>query len=101
MMISIDWPLFTFGLMAGTVAGALFFAGLAWGMQLALRTARPMAVLLPSAAIRIALLLAAGAWIASLGAVALAGFAIAFLVLRLVMLAVLRAGPSKGDAQCN
>ncbi len=106
MMISIDWPLFALGLIGGALAGALFFGGLAWGMRLALRTERPMAVLLPSAAIRIALLLAAGMWVAGQGAVALAGFAIAFLVLRLVMLTVLRAGPSKtkpskGAAQWN
>lgn len=101
MIFAIDWGVFALGLLGGALAGALFFAGLAWGMRLALRTARPMSVLLPSAAIRIALLLAAGFWIAGLGGVALAGFALGFLVLRLVMLSVLRAKSMKGAAQWN
>lgn len=81
----LDYALFGLGLLAGVLAGALYFAGLAWGMRLALRAARPVAVLLPSAALRIALLLGAGFWISGLGALALAGFALAFLVVRLVV----------------
>lgn len=89
-MITIDWTLLAIGLGAGAVAAALFFAGLGLGMRLALRTAHPLAVLLPSAALRIALLLAAGWWVATLGAVALLGYALAFFVVRLVLVAVLR-----------
>jgi len=90
MIIEIDWTAFVFGAGAGLVVGTLFFAGLALGMRLALRVARPMAVLLPSSVIRIALLLATGWWIAGQGATALVGFALAFIALRFVLLASLR-----------
>ncbi|WP_099826943.1 ATP synthase subunit AtpR [Oceaniglobus indicus] len=95
-MTDIDWTLFATGVAFGGVAAALFFAGLGWGMRLALRAARPMAVLLPSAALRIALLLAAGWWVATLGAVAALGFALAFVATRTILVAVLR--PAKGRA---
>ncbi|WP_458790936.1 N-ATPase subunit AtpR [Yoonia sp. MH D7] len=89
-MLNFDYTLFGFGLLSGTVATALYLAGLAWGMRLALRTARPVAVLLPSAAIRITLLIGVGFWISQSGAVALAGFALAFLVVRFVVTNALR-----------
>lgn len=89
-MNAIDWTLLGSGAVAGGVASALFFAGLAWGMRLALRARRPTAVLLLSAAIRIALLLGAGALVAAQGATALAGFAVAFLVMRFAILAIVR-----------
>ena len=90
IMPDFDYSLFGFGVLTGAVAAALFFAGLAWGMVLALRFARPAAVLLPSAALRIALLIGAGFWVWGLGAVALAGFALAFLVVRLVVTSAVR-----------
>ncbi|WP_281824862.1 ATP synthase subunit AtpR [Jannaschia rubra] len=94
----IDWTLFAMGALAGAAAAAAFFGGLAVGVRMALRRRRPMAVLLPSAAIRIALLLTFGWWVAGLGAVALAGFALAFMVLRVVLLATVRAGTG-GEAK--
>lgn len=96
MNIELDWSLFAIGLLAGSAAAVLYFAGLAWGMRLALRRARPVAVLLPSAALRIAALLAAGWWIAGQGAFALAGFALAFVAARVVLLIALR--PAEGRA---
>ena len=90
IIANFDYTLFGFGLLVGAVATAIFFAGLAWGMRLALHTARPVAVLLPSAAIRIALLLGAGFWVSQLGAVALAGFALAFLVVRFIVTSAMR-----------
>lgn len=101
MMFEIDWIAFAYGALAGLMAGALFFSGLAWGMRLALRRARPMPVLLGSSFIRIALLLAAGWWIAGQGMAALAGFALAFIALRFVLLAILRPGFGEGAGQCN
>ncbi|EPX78228.1 F0F1 ATP synthase subunit A [Litoreibacter arenae] len=89
-MIAIDWTLFGFGALAGTFAAALFFAGLAFGMRLALRTARPTSVLLLSAALRIAALLGLVWWMTTQGLAALAGFALAFLVTRFVVLAFAR-----------
>lgn len=81
-MITIDWILLAQGALAGAVASALFFAGLAWGMRRALRANRPAPVLLASSAIRIATLLGAGWLVASLGVAALAGFALAFMLVR-------------------
>lgn len=89
-----DYMAFGFGLGAGVVASVLFFAGLAWGLRVALRRARPVAVLLPSAALRIALLIGAGLWVSRLGTVAVLGFALAFVLVRLVMTrAMLPAAP--------
>lgn len=98
MIASIDWAAFALGLLAGSAAGALFFAGLAIGMRLALRRARPAAILLLSAAIRIALLLAAGWGVAGLGATALAGFALAFTAVRFAVLTTLRVPAAEGRA---
>jgi F1F0 ATPase subunit 2 len=92
MLPALDYGMIALGLGAGALAGALYFAGLAFGLRLALRRARPVAVLLPSAAVRIALLLAAGAWIAGLGLAALAGFALGFLAVRLVVTRVAARG---------
>lgn len=100
MTLDLDWSMFAVGLLTGSAAAALFFAGLALGIRLALPAARPMTVLLPSAALRIALLLVAGWWVAGYGAAALAGFALAFVALRSVLLASLRAG-GKGVTRWN
>ena len=96
MIVAMDWPLLAFGLLCGAGAGALFFAGLAWGMRVALRRPRPVTVLLPSAALRIGLLLAAGVWIAGLGTAALLGFMAGFFLFRVVMILALR--PTPGGA---
>ena len=101
MMAGIDWIAVALGMLAGTAAGAAYFAGLAWGMRLALRSARPAAVLVPSAALRIALLLAAGWWTALLGTEALVGFALAFVALRFFLVAVIRPKAIEGDEQWN
>lgn len=95
-MPEIDWIMLVLGLLGGLAAVALFFGGLALGMRLALRRARPMVVLLPSAAIRIALLLVAVWWVAGQGGAALAGFVIAFLVARFVLLSRMRSTTLKG-----
>ena len=38
MIEAIDWTAFALGMLAGPGAGALYFAGLAWGMRRALRS---------------------------------------------------------------
>ncbi len=101
MILDIDWTAFALGMLIGSTVGAAYFAGLAWGVRLALRGARPMAVLLPSAAIRIALLLAAGWGAAQLGVAALIGFALAFLALRFFLVAAVRPKDIAGDAEWN
>lgn len=87
-----NWMGLLVGSLAGCVFAVVFFGGLAWGMKIALRRANPAAVLLPSAALRIAAVLAGGwavaAWLGIAGAL---GFAVAFIVLRTVLLAWLRA----------
>jgi hypothetical protein len=97
----IDWVSLGLGAVAGVLASTLFFAGLAWGMRLALRSARPMPVLLISAGLRIAALLGAGWLVAGQGASALAGFALAFLVTRFAILAVARPALPKKVAPWN
>lgn len=84
------------GLAMGVCAGALFFAGLAAGMRLALGAARPGPVLLASAALRIALLLGAGVWAAQMGAVTAAAFAAGFIAVRIAVLAWARRAPGGG-----
>jgi hypothetical protein len=94
-MIAIDWTMMGLGALLGTMAGTLFFTGLALGMQIALRRARPMPILMFSAAIRIAALLALGWWVTGQGAVALAGFALAFLAVRFGVLTFAKLPVSK------
>jgi hypothetical protein len=97
-MIAFDWMALGLGAGLGLVAGAMFFAGLAWGVRVALRQARPGPVLLASAALRIAALLALGGWIAAQGASALAGFALAFLAVRVAIVALVRPAAPGGGA---
>lgn len=89
-MMAIDWTMLGLGALAGGLASALFFAGLAWGMRLALRARRPTPVLLLSGAIRIGAVLAVGWLVAGQGAASLAGFALAFLVVRFGIIAFAR-----------
>lgn len=90
-MIALDWSAFWLGAMAGSVAGVLFFAGLAFGMSAALRLANPATVLLLSSALRIALLLGGGWLIAGQGLAALGGYALAFVIVRFIAIAIARA----------
>lgn len=72
------------GVATGALAGAAYFAGLGLGIRLAQRGRRGVTVLIASAGLRIALLLAAGSAVARLGAGPLLGFALAFLLVRFV-----------------
>lgn len=101
-MNGIDWSAFGWGTLTGVVAGALFFAGLAFGLRLALRGSRPMPILAVSALLRIAALLAAG-WLVALagGAAALAGYALAFLVTRFAAITLARPAAPRRDKKCN
>lgn len=100
-MIGIDWIGFALGLAAGAAAGTLFFAGLAWGLRLALCSSRPGAVLLLSGALRIAALLGLGGLVAQAGAAALAGFALAFLATRIVAVALARRPQAEEAPPCS
>lgn len=82
-----DWGGMLLGLSIGVPVSALFFAGLAWGMRLALRSRQPQGWLLLSAAFRIAMLLGVGFWIAdsTTDIWSLAGYALAFFLVRLIV----------------
>lgn len=95
-MIALDWTTMSLGAALGALAGTLFFAGLAWGMRIALRGSRPAGVLLASAALRIAALLVLIWWVAGQGPFALAGFAIGFFLVRIGVQIFARTGLDKG-----
>ncbi len=102
MMLSmIEWNSFWIGLLTGTLGSTLYFAGLAMGMRLALQRDKPAGLLFISAAVRIALLLWLGSWVASKGAGALLGFALAFLVTRLVITTLVRPSRTPEPAPWN
>lgn len=87
-MIPIEWSAVGLGALTGAVAGTLFFAGLAFGLRQALRSARPGAVLLASGVLRITAMAGLGWLVARSGAIALAAFALAFMGTRLVAVAL-------------
>lgn len=97
-MINIDWIALFLGLAVGSVSSGLFFVGLAFGMRIALGTGRPVATLILSAALRIAMLLAAGWFVAQSGAWALGGFALSFLLVRFIAITFARPKPEKEGA---
>ncbi|MCL4684716.1 ATP synthase subunit AtpR [Myxococcota bacterium] len=97
-MIAADWSMFGLGALVGLIAGAVFFAGLALGLRLALRSTRTTSVLLLSSALRIAALLGAGWLVAQHGATALAGFALAFVAMRFASVAIARRPVELKDA---
>ncbi|WP_417565157.1 ATP synthase subunit I [Marinobacter sp.] len=83
-MMIVDWPDALMGFGVGVTVSILYFAGLAVTVRFALGSSRPTAVLLPSAVVRIVLLLAAG-WLVTDGATlawAFAGYGVAFFLVR-------------------
>jgi N-ATPase, AtpR subunit len=89
------------GLGLGMAASLVFFAGLAYGVRLALNTALPGAVLITSAAIRLSLLLY-GVWIAiQVGGWSLIGFGAAFLAIRFIIVKLARAPWNKRRHEWN
>lgn len=85
-MIAFDWTAVMLGLAVGIVMSTVFFAGLAVGMRHALRRASPVKLLTLSAALRITALLGVGWVVAGQGGPwAAVGYAVAFVVARLVV----------------
>ncbi|MCL3882938.1 ATP synthase subunit I [Marivita sp. GX14005] len=101
--MALDWTALALGAAAGGLAAMLFFGGLAVGLRLALRSARPGAVLFASAALRLAALLGAGWLVALQGAPMLGGFMAGFLAARLLILLIARRRlpASTERAPCN
>jgi len=100
--MTIDWHTVITGFGAGIAVSILYFLGLALSIRLALRLTRPVSVLLPSAALRIGLLLAAGWWVTDGGTLggAFAGYALAFFLVRFIATQVARL-PRVKEAGCN
>jgi len=99
-MNSFDWTAVALGLAIGTAMSVMFFAGLGLGMQIALRSARPVALLLVSAIVRMAVLLGVGFLVVGqAGPWSLLGYASAFLIIRFITTTVVRIGAPIGDAQ--
>ncbi|SFO18433.1 hypothetical protein SAMN04487859_11852 [Roseovarius lutimaris] len=98
-MIAIDWTALVLGGASGLVMGGLFFVGLALGMRLALRSVSPVKLLTLSATLRIAALLGVG-WvvIGQGGPWAALGYAIAFLMVRIIATTIARVGAPAGRA---
>ena len=78
----------------------LLSAGLAWGMRLALRSTQPTMLLLLSAALRLAALLGVGYWVSAAASKAwpLAGYALAFFLVRVLAVARARRVPNPGSS---
>ncbi|MGO4906705.1 ATP synthase subunit AtpR [Pseudorhodobacter sp. W20_MBD10_FR17] len=99
-MIAIDWTAVMIGAGIGGVVSGAFFAGLALGMRLALRSAATVKVLAISAALRIAVLLAVGWAVVALGGPwAGLGYGVVFVAARFVATTYMRIGPAAGGAQ--
>lgn len=83
----VDWESVLLGVFFGVPVSILFFAGLAWSVQRALKYARPSALLLLSFACRMAMLLGIGFWLTTNGdnTWPLVGYALAFFLVRLVV----------------
>ncbi|MBW4935318.1 ATP synthase subunit I [Marinobacter sp. F4206] len=101
-MITADWTAVYTGFWIGAVASTLFFAGLAVSVRWALRAGRPGMILLPSAAVRIALLLGVGWWVTGAGSDswAFVGYVAAFFLVRLIATVIARLPRAREDG-CN
>lgn len=103
--MTMDWTSLSVGLAVGMAASGLYFAGLAWSVRAVFRSRRPGSLLLVSAALRMALLLAVCFAVTDgfHDGASLAGFGLAFLVVRLVAVRWARP-PSvmvREDASCS
>jgi hypothetical protein len=86
VMMIVDWPNALMGFGVGVAVSVLYFVSLALSVRVALTLYRPVVVLLPSAVLRIGLLLAVG-WMVTGGATlvwAFAGYGLAFFLVRFV-----------------
>lgn len=99
-MIAMDWAALGLGIATGVFMSVVFFAGLAFGMQRALRAEHTIQTLFLSAALRIALFLGAG-WlvVTQAGPWAFAGYGLAFFVCRRIAMAMASVPKPAGSAQ--
>jgi hypothetical protein len=98
-MIAIDWTAVLIGAGISGVISGVFFAGLAVGMQLAMRHPAPVRVLAISAVLRISVLLAAGWAVVALGRPwAGLGYGAAFVAARFIVTTYMRIIPTARGA---
>jgi hypothetical protein len=98
-MIHVDWMTMILGLAVGSVMGAVFFIGLAFGMRFALKAQNPIRILAFSAALRISGLLGVGWIVVGLGGLwAALGYAIAFFFARFIATTFVGTGAPAGGA---
>ncbi|MGJ5618163.1 ATP synthase subunit AtpR [Sulfitobacter sp. MF3-043] len=98
-MIHIDWLTMMLGLAVGSIMGAAFFIGLAFGMRLALKARNPIKILALSAALRISGLLGVGWIVVGLGGLwAALGYATAFFFARFIATTFVGTGAPAGGA---
>lgn len=99
-MMSFDWTAVVLGLVIGAAMSAVFFAGLRMGVRLAIRSTKPVALLMLSSVIRIASLIGIGWLVAQQGGPwPLLGYATAFLIVRFIATTIASVGaPSRGAA---
>lgn len=84
---------FAIGTVFGIAASGVFFAALALSVRIVARSAKPGVVILGSAVLRIAILLAAGWGAADFGLWSGIGFAVAFVLVKHVAISLARSGP--------
>lgn len=97
--MSFDWTALAIGLATGTATSVVFFAGLGLGMQIALRSVRPVVLLLVSAIVRMVVLLGVGFLVVGqAGPWSLLGYAVAFLTIRFIATTAARISAPAGDA---
>jgi|SRR5690554_483135 len=94
----VDWNAVLMGFFVGLPVSLLFFAGLALSVRLALRSTRPAGLLLVSALGRIGMLLAVGFWLGAANSWSLAGYALAFFLLRLIVIVRARLAPASATS---
>jgi len=84
-MMTFDWSAVGLGFVIGAITSAVFFVGLALGMRMALRSSRPVGVLMLSAVLRILTVLGIG-WLVleQAGAWSLLGYGGAFVSVRIL-----------------
>jgi len=97
-MIPFDWAALMLGLAIGAATSVVFFAGLRLGVRMAMRSSKPVGLLVLSSIVRIAALLGIGWLIAEQGGPwPLLGYAAAFVFVRFIAITIARVNaPSRG-----
>lgn len=100
-MIDIQGPAIALGLAVGLPMAVLFFWGLNWGMRLALASTQPGGILMLSFFVRLVILLGVGLALTRFTGTlwALAGYMLAFLVVRVIAVVRARIKPSVPTVQ--